>query len=208
MDSFVIDTNYFVNQEIKTGFGKTTKEVVEGFIDVSSKINNIEFFIPPSIMLELQEFVLDQDLWKKFISLFTIKTPSINSLNIPASFLQTYVQESRERMYKGLKIAEEKIKDTASFFIGKEHMDGVVLEKTMGPLINNLRDRYRNVTRFRFIDSVADLDLILLAYETKSFIVSSDEGVIRWARMLGVKEQLPNAFRQKLLMYEVSHQRA
>lgn len=200
MDSFVIDTNFFVNQEIKTGFGNTTNEVAEGFYELVKKISNVSLFlIPPTIRDELSEFITDQSLWNKFISVFTIKSPSINSTTVPSHIWYEFVNETRARISKGLKIGEEKIKDTARLFSGKEAMDKISFEKTIGPIVTNFRERYRNATRFQFIDSVADIDLILLSLETKSHLVSSDEGVIRWGRKLGVKEQPPASFRQKLL---------
>jgi hypothetical protein len=200
MDSFVIDTNFFVNQEIKTGFGSTTNQVAEGFYELAKKTSNIAlFFIPPTIRDELSEFVTEKRLWDNLVSIFTIKNPSVNTTTIPSHVLYEFVNEARERMSKGLKIGEEKIKDAAQFFSGKEQMDKIVFEKSIGPIITNFRDRYRNATRFQFIDSVADLDLIILALETNSHLVSSDEGVIRWGRKFGVKEQSPTSFQQKLL---------
>ena len=65
---------------------------------------------------------------------------------------------------------------------------------TVGPSIKNFRERYRNATRFGFIDSLADLDIIMLAMELDGTIVSSDEGLILWARSFGVKEILPKTF--------------
>ncbi|OGK49733.1 hypothetical protein A3A56_03960 [Candidatus Roizmanbacteria bacterium RIFCSPLOWO2_01_FULL_40_32] len=61
-------------------------------------------------------------------------------------------------------------------------------QKTMGEVVTKLRERYRQATRFNFLDSVADLDLIVLVRELDAYLVSADEGVIRWGRMFGVKE--------------------
>ena len=71
-------------------------------------------------------------------------------------------------------------------------------EIKIGSVIKNFRDRYRVATRTGFIDSVADLDLIVLAKEIDGFLVSADEGAVRWGRVFGIKEVLPSAFRSRL----------
>ena len=64
--------------------------------------------------------------------------------------------------------------------------------------INNFRDRYRNATRTGFLDSVADLDLIVLSKEVDGFLVTSDEGVLSWGRTFGIKEMPASIFRKRL----------
>ena len=68
----------------------------------------------------------------------------------------------------------------------------------IGATIKNFRNRYRNATRTGFLDSVADLDLIVLAFEQEAFLVSSDEGVLKWGRIFGVKEMPSEVFQKRL----------
>ncbi len=81
---------------------------------------------------------------------------------------------------------------------GGEKLDKKDFEIKIGSVIKNFRNRYRIATRTGFIDSVADLDLIVLAKEVDGFLVSADEGAIRWGRVFGIKEVLPSAFRPRL----------
>lgn len=71
-------------------------------------------------------------------------------------------------------------------------------QKAIGEWIKKFRQRYRQATRFGFLDSVADLDLILLAREEDGFLVSCDEGVMRWGRKIGVKEMQPAVWKEQL----------
>ena len=64
--------------------------------------------------------------------------------------------------------------------------------------IKNFRDRYRNATRTGFLDSVADLDLIVLSKEINGFLVTSDDGVLSWGRIFGIKEMPASVFRKRL----------
>lgn len=80
--------------------------------------------------------------------------------------------------------------------MGKENMDKKTFEMAMRQPIKKFRERYRNATRTGFLDSLADLDLIMLAKETGGVIVSADEGVIKWARIFGVREMSVPVFGQ------------
>lgn len=69
---------------------------------------------------------------------------------------------------------------------------------TIGKFIKNFRARYRNATRTGFLDSVADLDLIILSKEIDGFLVTSDEGVLSWGRTFGIKEMPTSVFQKRL----------
>ena len=69
---------------------------------------------------------------------------------------------------------------------------------TIGKFIKNFRYRYRNATRTGFLDSVADLDLIVLSKEVDGFLVTSDDGVLSWGRTFGIKEMPSSIFRKRL----------
>jgi len=82
--------------------------------------------------------------------------------------------------------------------MGKQKTDKRGFQTTIGPVIKKFRERYRQATRLGFLDSVADLDLIMLAKEQDGFLVSSDEGVLKWGRRFGVKETPASIFASKL----------
>ena len=52
--------------------------------------------------------------------------------------------------------------------------------------IKNLRREYRVALREGVIDSKEDFDLILLAKELDAYLATSDQGLVTWARKLGI----------------------
>jgi len=204
MEKFVIDTNFFLNLEIKSGFGKNPKDAIINFTQLANRIKKqgkAEFFMPPRISEELASFFNQENFIKDFFNVLTIKSPDLSSVQFSAAVFYQLIDEARERSYRGLKIAEETVIAGAKKMMGKGILNKIEFEKEIGSAIKNLRERYRNATRFNFLDSVADLDLIVLAKELDGFLVSSDEGVIRWGRIFGVKEVPPSLFRERLLSF-------
>ena len=72
--------------------------------------------------------------------------------------------------------------------LNKNNLSTKDFQIQIGSVIKKFRERYRQATRFSFLDSLADLDLIVLTKEIDGNLVSSDEGVILWGRKFGVKE--------------------
>ena len=105
-------------------------------------------------------------------------------------------QEMRHRSYRGLQVAEEEVQSAGKTMLEHKELSHVEFQKTIGEHTSKLRDRYRQATRFRFLDSIADLDLLMLAKELNGLIVTSDEGVTRWARIFGIKEVVPQALKE------------
>lgn len=202
MEKFVIDTNFFINLEIKSGFGKNAQEIVSSFTDLAVPLKQqkkAEFFMPPRIIEEFLGFFNNQDFVKDFLKIITIKSPERLKLQFPADVFYTLVDEIRERSYRGLRIAEEAVNSAGHTMMGKINIHKMEFEKTIGESVKTLREKYRQATRFNFLDSVADLDLIVLAKEQEGFLISSDEGVMRWGRKFGVKEIMPQAFKDRLI---------
>ena len=108
------------------------------------------------------------------------------------------VEDIRNRSYRGLNIAEEEIIKAGEMASGKKFESKKDFQITIGKFIKNFRDRYRNATRTGFLDSVADLDLIVLSKEINGFLVTSDEGVLSWGRIFGIKEMPASIFQKRL----------
>lgn len=202
MNTYIIDTNFFVNMEIKSGFGLTSKDVIQNFVEVARK--NIQdkkasFYISPRIHEELISFFEGQSFFTQLISALTIKSPSIIDMQFNATVFYQLVEEIRDRSYKGLRVAEEAVEEGARKMLSLSDPSKQQYQQALQDPIKRLRERYRQATRFNFLDSVADLDLIVLAKELDGFLVSSDEGVIRWGRIFGVKETPASLFRDELL---------
>jgi len=193
MDSYVLDTNLFFNMEAGLGLGKKTEEVVITITEAVArhkKNKTAKFFVPPRIIDEFLSFFEDkeQEFIKKFLSTITVKSPHYNRDQIPAPVFYKLIEDVRARSYRGLAIGDETIKKTAQEFNNKNIEGKKEFEMAVGPLVKNFRERYRQATRFGFLDSVADLDLIMLAREQDAALVSADEGVTKWGRIFGVRE--------------------
>lgn len=199
MDHFILDTNLFFNMEAGVSLGKNTEEVMKHVITGAQKAKadqSAAFYVPPRVADEIRGFFDDPqtDILKELFSVITVKAPTTSTLSFPADVFYKLVDDIRGRSYRGLQIAEEEVEKTATQMMGKETLPKIQFQKTMGPIVKNLRMRYRNATRNGFLDSVADLDLIVLAKELDGSVVSTDEGVLIWARHFGVKEMPASAF--------------
>jgi RNA ligase partner protein len=203
MEKYVLDTNLFFNMEAELGLGKKTEEVVIKITEMAKKIKKekkAEIFMPPSAMAEFLSFFKDkkQPFIEDFLSAITIKSPDYGANTFPAQAFYQLIDEIRQRSYRGLNIGEEEIEKAGRLMMGAKNLNSRQFQETIGGIIKKFRERYRQATRFGFIDSVADLDLIVLAKEINGCLVSTDEGVVRWGRVFGVREMPVGVWRRRL----------
>lgn len=184
-ERLVLDTSLFVNPEVRVSFGNTPTEAVEGFIAIARQLPAIEFFMPSSTFKELLNFIDKQKISGDLLSVIRQKQPSRHELSCPAVLLYELIEDMRERINKGLRIAEKAVRNMAR---GDER-----------EIIQALRRNYRDALREGIIDSKEDIDLIFLAKELDALLVSVDNGVIAWADKLGIRWLLPTKFREYLL---------
>jgi uncharacterized protein len=202
MNNYVLDTNFFFNLEIKSGFGDNPREIIESITDYArraKKSGKAAFYMPPKIIDELYTFVdKDEEYIRNFLAEISIKAPDRSSMQFSSDVFYALVDDIRKRSYRGLQVAEEELTNAVEAFVGKEKPEKIGYQKQIGEHIKKLRDRYRNATRVKFLDSIADLDIIVLSKELDGYVVSSDEGVIQWARKFGVKEAVPQVLKTQL----------
>ncbi len=171
MERFVLDTSLFVNPACRTQFGKDPGAAIKGFVKkASSKKNKADFFMPPIVFTELENFA-GKDV-SKLATLVKKRAPNVYGIFIPAAILYSYTEDVRLRINKGLHLAEEYARDNTPDNAAK---------------VNKLRERYRDSMRKGLVDSKEDLEIILLAYELGARIVTADEGIIRLANQIGVE---------------------
>jgi RNA ligase partner protein len=186
--------------EAESGLGKNSKEVMLSLYNYGLQLGSsyVQFYMPPAILDEVLTFLpeTDENL-KKLLSVVQIKSPEISNIKFSAKVFYTIVKDIRERSYRGLTIAEEELANAVKDMSGKT-LDHIEHQKQIGKHVTKLRERYRNATRTKFLDSVADLDLIVLAQELDASVVSSDEGIMIWARLFGVKETKPQFLKDQL----------
>lgn len=95
-----------------------------------------------------------------------------------------FIEELRNRINKGLRIAEEAVK--ASTYKKPEEV------------LKFLRRRYREVLREGIVDSKEDLEIILLALELDALVLSADKGVLNMADKLGLRYLEPQDIKETL----------
>src|SRR3989344_1908458 len=203
MENFILDTNLFFNIGAGLEMGRTTEAIVVKLTEVIKKLkknSKASFYMPPRIVEEFLSFFEDknQEFIKNFLSGVNIKSPDPAEVGFSARVFYQLVEDIRNRSYRGLNIAEEEIVRAGEMMVGKKIESKKDFQITIGKFIKNFRDRYRNATRTGFLDSVADLDLIVLSKEVDGFLVTRDEGVLSWGRTFGIKEMPASIFQKRL----------
>ncbi len=203
MENFILDTNLFFNIGAGLEMGKTTEAIVMKLTEIIKKFKKNQqanFYMPPRIVDEFLSFFenKNQEFIRNFLSVINIKSPSPSNINFSSQIFYRLVEDVRNRSYRGLSIAEEEIVKTGEAMIGQKTKSKKEFQIAIGKFIKNFRDRYRNATRTGFLDSVADLDLIILSKEIDGFLVTSDEGVLFWGRIFGIREMPASIFQKRL----------
>lgn len=171
----VLDTSIFVNPDSRCFFGETPYDALINFLDILKEKKHISCYIPPSVFEELMKF-MEKIIPAQKTVLINKKPPASYKTPVPALFLYEFIEELRLRVNKGLRIAEK--------YAGKEITN--CKENHQNSVIKSLREEYRTALREGILDSKEDFDLILLAYELGAYLSTSDNGLIKWARKLGV----------------------
>lgn len=181
----VLDTSLFVNPDIRSSFGENPTSALEGFLFLAAQLPILEFYMPTSVFEELINFIEPEKVSGDLLVYLHQKSPKRHELNIPAIILYELIEEFRERVNKGLRVAEKAVRS-------------VPLKKS-DEIIQELRRKYREALREGIIDSREDVDLILLARELDALLITADKGAIRWAEKLGIKWLIPEKFKEYLL---------
>ena len=209
MEKYIFDTNLFFNMEVGFNMGNKTEEVVRKVTGIAKKLRKsklAEFYMSPRTVDEFLSFFEDknQPFIKEFISALTIKSPDVGKFEFPAHVFYQLIEDIRQRSYRGLRAGEEEIQNAGKLMVGKKDLGKKDFEIQIGACVKKFRERYRRATRFGFLDSLADLDLILLSKEQNGFLVSGDEGVIVWGNTFGVKS-IPVSVWEKRIEELMSH---
>ncbi|MCS7164196.1 MAG: RNA ligase partner protein [Thermodesulfovibrio sp.] len=181
----VIDTSVFINPDIRNFFGKNPEEAIEEFIKIAKKAKTLEFYMPTTVFKELMYFLDEEKIPRDFYFLMRIKSPDKHRSVCPVIFFYELVEEIRQRVNKGLRVAESAVRS--------------VTQKNTEEVIKDLRKKYREALREGIIDSKEDVDLIFLSMELQATLVTGDQGLIKWADKLGIEWIVPEKFKDFLL---------
>jgi len=185
MDRFILDTSIFTNPNVYRQFGPTTQAAVQEFTRAAVRLN-ADFYMPGSVYEELCKIKDLGEAAADFESVVRMRSPRKFDLDIPGELLYELIEEVRQRIDRGLKIAEEAAKAA------------LLASDDTGQLINKLRGRYREALRQGILDSKEDVDVLLLAYELDGVLVSADSGMRKWADKVGITILDPLHFRHIL----------
>lgn len=181
----VLDTSLFVNPDARTSLGSTPTEALETFLFFAAQISILEFYMPPSVFEELLHFVEKEKIPGDLLVYLHQKPPKKHELKCPAFLLYELIEDIRERVNKGLRVAEKAIRNSES--------------KKSDDLIQEMRRKYREALREGIIDSKEDVDLLLLAMELDAMLITADQGLIKWAEKLGIGWIFPERFKDYLM---------
>lgn len=181
----VLDTSLFVNPDVRKGFGDTPTEALECFLSLAEQVPTLEFYMPPSVFEELLNFIEPEKVSGDLLVYLNQKPPKRYELTTPAFLLYELIEDIRERVNKGLRLAEKAVRSAET--------------KKADEVIQDLRRKYREALREGIIDSKEDVDLILLAKELDAVLVTADRGAIKWAEKLGIKWIIPEKFKEYML---------
>jgi uncharacterized protein len=184
----VLDTSVFVNPASSRAFGDSPTTAFARFLELAKETVGVEFYMPPSIYAELMHFCEEQKIAARLLLLINKRPPKKHELKVSGMFVYNLVESMRDRSDRGLRLAERHV---------REALDGTASDKAAPAegnqkvrpdayIIGLLRESYRRIMREGMLDSKADVDLLLLAYELDATLVSADQGVLDWAENLGV----------------------
>lgn len=184
-ERLVPDTSIFTNPDVYVQFGEDPEEAFKNFLLMVSELEGeIAVYIPTSVFEELKRMLKEIKLPPKARSVLKVKSPKKYELYIPAFLMYEFIEDIRNRINKGLRVAEEAVK--ASTYKKPEEV------------LKFLRRRYREVLREGVVDSKEDLEIILLSLELDAIVLSADRGVLNMADKLGLRFLEPKEIRETL----------
>lgn len=181
----ILDTSLFVNPDVRNSLGKSPSEAFEAFLNLAEQLPSMEFYMPPSAFRELIQFVGKDTIPPRLLLFLYQKPPKKYELKCPAFLLYELIEDMRERINKGLRVAENAIRNA----------ERIKAEDN----IKDLRRKYREALREGIIDSKEDVDILLLAMELDALMITADQGLIKWAEKLGIKWLIPEMFKDYLV---------
>jgi len=172
--TIILDTSLFVNPDAFCFWGNDSYSALIAFITAAKK-KGIALLCPPSIWDEMSYFIEIPKIDPALTGYIKKQYPRRYEISVPGLFLYELVEETRNRVNKGLRIAE------------KYMQKADIKEKPAGELKKSLRNEYREALREGILDSCADVDILLLAREHRLPIATADNGLKDWSKRLGIE---------------------
>ncbi len=178
------DTSVFTNPDVYREFGKDPNEAFVNFLELAARAPQVKVDMPSSVYEELKKMLKTPRIPPKARAVFRVKSPKKYEIQIPAFLLYELIDDIRQRINKGLRVAEEAVRAST--------------QKKPDEIINALRRKYREALREGIVDSKEDIELILLALELDGLLLSADRGILALADKLGIRWVPPEEIRDTL----------
>ncbi len=175
----VIDTSVFVNPDTRQLLASDASGALQRFLELA-RARGIKVYVPVSVSKEMAHFIRP-DVMDRLKAQATVRAPDLFGMMVPAAVLHFFVREIRKRIDKGLRLAEQAVRVENS-----------------AENVRRLREQYREAVRSGIVDSVEDLDVVLLAKEVGGAVLTADEGIHNMAHALGVESLTLRDFMLKL----------
>ncbi len=214
---FVLDTTGLTDLQARESVGADNicdgmKEILELIAQARLELQ-ISCYVPfPSVYNELREFAsnnnCDSEVFAKIDTWLVKKAPDRYEVKIPSRIFHEYVSYMRERIDKGMNVAEEAIREASyeCLFLTSEaenrkQVETEIEREVIGSTIGKFRNKYRSALRYGILDSAPDIDVLLLAKELDAAVVAKDYGIQKWAEQLGVRFVPADTFPMMLKEY-------
>ncbi|NHJ86679.1 MAG: RNA ligase partner protein [Asgard group archaeon] len=206
---FVLDTTAFTDAKLIAALGGSIKEAVtrlSELISIGRLRLNISCYMPPSTFSELKEFLLENKCTIREVdqveAWIVRKSPDRYSVLLSSQVIYEYVSDVRERLDQGMTIVrraiKEAMKNTEKDFFDQNGRNLKIIEET---LAKNYEEKYRQKMRRGVLDSLPDIDTLILAKELAAGVVSADKGIKAWTERMGIRFVEASFFPQIILTY-------
>ncbi|MHA1630926.1 MAG: RNA ligase partner protein [Candidatus Heimdallarchaeota archaeon] len=207
---FVLDTTAFTDSKLLEQFGGTISDVVirlTELISIGRLRLNISCYMPPSTFKELKEFLLENKCSLRDVDQVEAwvvrKTPDRYSVMLSSHVIYEYVSDVRKRLDQGMSIVRKAIKEALKYceknIFEDNHSKNI--KDIEHSLTRNFEEKYRQKMRRGVLDSLPDIDTLILAKELNAGVVSADSGIKAWAERMGIRFVEASFFPQIILTY-------
>jgi RNA ligase partner protein len=206
---FVLDTTAFTDAKLISHLGGTITDAVNRLselISIGRLRLNISCYMPPSTFKELKEFLLESKCTIRDVDQVEAwvvrKAPDRHSVLLSSQVIYEYVSDVRDRLDQGMTIVRRAIKEALSQTEKNLYDENAQTVKDIErSLSRTYEDKYRQKMRRGVLDSLPDIDTLILAKELGAGVVSADTGIKAWTERMGIRYVEAHFFPQIILTY-------
>ncbi|NHJ04713.1 MAG: RNA ligase partner protein [Candidatus Heimdallarchaeota archaeon] len=206
---FVLDTTAFSDAKLVNRLGGNITEAVNHLselISIGRLRLNISCYMPPSTFNELKTFLLENKCSVRDVDQVEAwvvrKSPDRYSVLLSSQVIYEYVSDVRDRLDQGMTIVRRAIKETIK--ASEKNLleeNGQNSKDIEFALSRTYEDKYRQKMRRGVLDSLPDIDTLILAKELEAGVVSADRGIKAWTERMGIRFVEAEFFPQIILTY-------